>query len=433
MIFSVAVQDGKSRRKKKRLLSALTVSTVTLFLLVNSLVGSLKNGIESIAYKSYGRVVSFEADYKDYEGEMERLKAGYENTEAVGQVFWYTSNAPATWKGSDLVGVPSEEVELRTYLVDFDQYISEGKGQPEQGQIVVPKYLYNMGIYSQYNCTDGAELLGETLTFRVHSDYSEEEKSREYQFEVVGVIDNIAADAPADYFYLNEQDVLEMDKYRYYLSEECMQVEMLEMEMYGELDEETYQRTYELLYWEPRIGFFISPEYDLDEMIVTLREELGKDVIWDTKPAQSLVDYYDFIIYLGNVIVVMLGITVAVVLAVTILRDIRERKGQFALRYACGYSRSTQCLAYIIEQMLLLGRACLVSVAVTAVVLAAGNHVMNHIVPFYMRNIHMQIPWNTAWMAVAAVCCGSVFCVVVSAPGILRMRVAETLKQEEGR
>lgn len=421
-IISLALLDGNSRKKKTRFLFLLTAIALTLFMVVNSLVGSLINGVNGIVNKPYGRVFSILADVDDYEKEMQEIKEKYSESEEIGQVFWHIYVRPVDWLNSELVGQTPQRVDLVTAVDALEDYILEGKAHPERGEILVPKFLYDMGECNKYTYRDGSKLMGKTLTFRVQNMNTEETK--EYSYKVVGVYDNVKCSNKD--FCINEMDAMEMDEfYWFYKQEERIRAEM---EKYDIPEEE-----YSMMLQGHVIGFYVSPGYDVEEVRQRVIEDTRKSANLQTMPADDIVAYYGFIVYLGNIIVLILGITAVIVLAVTILRDLRQRRGQIALRYACGYSKGFQIAAYIVEQFMLLCKACLTGVVLTEVVILGGNYIISHIVSFYMRDIRLYLDWGAITAAVCVVFLCGLFCLLVTIPGIRRIHSAETLKKEEGR
>lgn len=423
-VFSIALLDEKSRRKRTRLLFILTTATLTVFLLVNSLVESLIEGIQNIVYQPYGRVVSIIADTYTYEDEMRKLEEKYGESDEIEQIFWHIYSRSVTWLDSELVGTHTQTVEFVTAVDELEQYLLEGKAKPGQGEILVPKYLYDVGGFGKYSCADGSELLGKTLTFEVKNVYRKDE-TREYSYKVAGVYDNVNSGTGGASFCINEMDAFELDCFYGYRTEESIREEM---ETYG-IPEEGYEN----MHWQHAIGFYVSQDYDLQEVMDKIRIDTGKDVHFFVTPAKDIIDYYEFIIFLGNIIVFMLGITAVLVLVISIFRDLRERKGQFALRYAFGYSRGMQFASYVLEKIWILGQSCVAGITVTVVAVLAGNYIIQHIAPFYKRNIDLYLHWNEVFTAVCVVVCGVIFCILVSAPGILGIHPAKTLKKEEGR
>lgn len=421
LIFSLALLDGKGRRKQARFLLILTVLTLSIFLLVNSLMASLVEGINNIMYKPYGRVVSIIADTYDYEEQMSLLKEKYADDDMVEQVFWHIYSRSVTWLESDLTGTSSQEVQFMTAVDELEKYLVEGVAKPEQGQILVPKYLYSMGNYNEYTYADGSELLGKVLTFEVSN--AEGTEYKQYSFQVAGVYDNVKSGSGNDVFCINEQDAFELDGFYGYRSEESIRAEMEEYN----IPEEQYEN----MLHQYAIGFYISADYDLTEAIKEIEAETGAYPQLQMRPAGGLGAYFEFIAFLGNVIVFMLGITAVIVLVVTILRDLRNRRGQFALRYACGYSRPIQIAAYVLEKIWILGKACLIGILATIIGVMAGNYMIQHIVPFYMRDIHLYLHGSVAGQAICAVLAGGVLCILIAVPGIVRICPAETLKKEE--
>lgn len=422
-VFSLAYTDGKSRRKNSRLLYGLVTFTLVLYLVVNTLAGSLAAGVTDIVEKPYGRVFSILTDAANYKQEMKDVKEKYANSPEIGEIAWHIYSRSAIWKESDLVGESPHPVLLGTSLDALEPYLKEGK-LPGKGEVIVPEYLYDLGVYDQYSCADGSELMGQEITFEVENTH--EMGMREYTFQVVGVYDNVRSGGSNDFFCINEQDALEIDDfYGCYGQEDHIR---RQMEEYN-LPEEEYDR----MLWNHAIQFYVNPGYDVEEVMTKISGELGKNTSLFVTPVGSIVGFYQFVIYLGDAMAVLLGITAVIVLVVTILRELRNRRGQFALRYACGYTKSMQMCAYLLENTWILLKACLTGLAIVVVVMLAGQYIILHIVPFYMRDVRLFIPWSVMGVSLVSVILGGVLCLIVSIPGILKIKAAETLKKEGGR
>lgn len=347
-IVTMAWIDEKSHRKQSICLKILVIVAVVLFVGVNSLASSLKDGVNDIINKPYGRIFSITADINDYEEEIQQYQELFAEREDIQQVFWHMYIRPAVWKNADIVSENSVNIDMVTAVAALEDYMVAGTAQVNPGEILVPKYLFDMGKYDEYTYGDGEELLGKNITLELKSTNTSE--TREYTYHVVGVYDNLRIQNSD--FCICEADVLKLD---------------------------------------------------------------------------------EFIAYLGSMLSVLLGITAIILLAVTVLRDLRLRKGEMAYRYSCGYAREGQLCSFILEKIFLLGEAVVIGLILAEMILLGGNYIIAHIVSLYYRHIQLHINITTLMQCIGIVFGGGMLCLFTAVPGILHLKPAEALKNQEGK
>lgn len=157
------------------------------------------------------------------------------------------------------------------------------------------------------------------------------------------------------------------------------------MEEYDILEEE-----FEMLLNTHVIVFLASPGYDTRTLRNEIEEIFGKITTNFIEPAGDLTAYYEFIAYLGSMLSVLLGITAIILLAVTVLRDLRLRKGEMAYRYSCGYAREGQLCSFILEKIFLFGEAVVIGLILAEMILLGGI-TLSHILYRYIIGIFNYI------------------------------------------
>ena len=105
IVFSLAKLDGFGRKKLTRVLFLMTIFSVLIFLLVNSLISSLIISMEDIIHKPYGRMVNIIAGADSYNETMEYCKEIFSEEAAIGEIFWHIFEIDVEWENSDILGI----------------------------------------------------------------------------------------------------------------------------------------------------------------------------------------------------------------------------------------------------------------------------------------------------------------------------------------
>ncbi len=428
IVFSLAKLDGFGRKKLTRVLFFMTIFSVLIFLLVNSLISSLIISMEDIIHKPYGRMVNIIAGADSYNETMEYCKEIFSEEAGIGEVFWHIFEIDVEWENSDILGIQSQMMKVTTKIQAMDRYLVDGTEELGEGEIWIPKYLYGLGNYNDYTYADGAELLGKEIILTVKNNYVEENK--EYVFRVTGVYDNVKASTENSLFCLCERDALDIYEFK-----TCYQNETYIREILKEagLDEswEGYQMNYESLRQPHYIGFYIKEKYSVSDISAKIEEATGESCFPFYERDETLIQYYQFIIDLSNIIVFILGVTTVIVLVVFVIRDLRTRYNQIAIRYAYGYSISLQVIAFIVEKIQVLAKAATTAIVITIVMIAAGNYIIQNIMPFYRRGIVLHLDWKAVEVVLTGILAGVLICVGCCINGIRKLNIVETLKREE--
>lgn len=423
-VFSLAKLDGECRKKSTGILFYMVVLSLLIFLTVNSLISSIINSIEDIIHKPYGRMVSILTGIDTYEDEMEYYQEVFSEESGIGEIFWHTSTMEVRWNNSDILGMQDQNVMVTTKIKAMDDYPADGSTLLEKGEILIPKYLYGMGDYNNYTYADGGMLVGQQLIMTVKNQYTEEK--REYSFKVAGTYDNVRASTGNNLFCLYEDDALEIYEFVNCYGEDEYIKETLRG--YGMEDD---KEAYDSLRQRHYIGFYINEGYSVSDVCDKIEKVSGEVCFPFYGKNETLIIYYEFVIYLSNIIVMILGTAAVIILVVLIVRDLKSRYGQIALRYACGYSIGLQTLSFIIEKIEVLIKSALTAIITTVILLIAGNYIIQNVLPFYDRSITLNIDWGTMLIVIASIVAGSLVCIICSLSGMRKLNITETLKREE--
>ena len=422
-LFSLAKLDEKCRVNSTRALFFLIMLSFFFFLTINSFVSSIVENLESIIYKPYGRVVNIIAGTDTYEEKMEQYQKLFSEEPGIGQIFWHTSVLAVIWNNSDILGVQSQDIMVTSKIEAIDKYLSDGSAELEKGEILIPKYLFGMGKYNEYTFADGKELVGKDILLTVKNSYTEE--SKEYTFRVAGTFNNLKASTGNNIFCLNEGDALELYEYI-----NCYNEDIWINEILKGLGQEDDKETYESLRKNHYIGFYINEGYSISEVSEKI-EQISQEICFPFfQRDNTLIEFYKFIIYLSNIIVVILGAAALIILLVSVMRDLKSRYGQIAMRYACGYRISFQLLSFLTEKIGILLKAAAAAAGLTVILLLAGNYIIQNIMPFYQRNIVLSMNWKALLCMIFGMLAGAMLCIVFSLRGMLKLNITATLKKE---
>ena len=280
-----------------------------------------------------------------------------------------------------------------------------------------------LGEYNEYTYLDGKELIGRKINIRFVSQY-DENIIREYTFVVKGTYDNIKTMCSGDMFCVNEEDARVV-----YDTVKCQGQETYIHEILSEygIDNET---EYEQMLQPQYMGISISSGYDREEVKAEIEKTVEEEPMDFMTMDENLVQYFDFIIFVGNIIATMLAIATVIVFIVSIRDDIRKRKKEFALRSALGYQTGLQVMAYIMEKFIICVKGWFFAYLAAGGIIWLGNTIIQKILPFYERNIQIKMTGISIFVPVIILISVFFICIIVSIPEIYRIRIIEILKRE---
>ena len=420
--MEISYIDRECRRKESSLLIVLICVTLFIFLMVNSMIKSIECGILDVVYQPYGNMYYIIVNHQN-ETRWDEWKSEIEQIEGVKQVFYHIMIVEGCWEESDIVGTDSTMINMMTKIDSLDHYIVDGTGELNKGEIIVPKYIYNLGEYNEYTYLDGKELIGRKINIGFVSEY-DENIIREYTFVVKGTYDNIKTMCSGDMFCVNEEDARVI-----YDTVKCQGQETYIHEILSEygIDNET---EYEQMLQPQYMGISISSGYDREEVKAEIEKTVEEEPMDFMTMDENLVQYFDFIIFVGNIIATMLAIATVIVFIVSIRDDIRKRKKEFALRSALGYQTGLQVMAYIMEKFIICVKGWFFAYLAAGGIIWLGNTIIQKILPFYERNIQIKMTGISIFVPVIILISVFFICIIVSIPEIYRIRIIEILKRE---
>lgn len=422
-LFRLALLDYKSQIKHSRMLFFLISITMTVFLCIHSLAGSVRDNLTDIIYTPFGREFLVWVD--GYQNGKENLEKIFADKEWVGDIVIHMGLTQAEW--DDIEG--RNDIVFNAYISTLEEYIVFGEtGSPKRGEIILPKYLYAMGDKNQYQYIDGSDYVGKTIHITVRSAYTDHEK--EYVFKVKAAYDNIRSMCPENMFCLNEEDAVDIYQYHYMTGED----EYIESIRQQYPDEPDY--FYDALRTQYNIGIGVKAGYDFEtasKMIADVsRENIEEIGFLDTffNEDSNGINYMEFIIFLSDIMSLLLAGAAIVSMILMFAADMRRRKYDFALRYSIGYTVTRQTVLYGMEKLVIFAKAAAAALLITGLCIVGGNYIIQNKAPFYRRSIVLSYDWAIAAVTLAVVFLCCMFCVLCAAFKIRRIHMAEALKEE---
>lgn len=418
-IIRLAIVDERGRKRKNRTFSAFLTLVITFFLLLHSGLESLVNNIQDTINKPYGRTLLTTVTGTDYEEDVKRLKEQLKEIDGVGQVVW-NGSIFASWLNAESVRSNAAEVTFFPALEVLEEYLVDGTCELSEGQILVPKYLFQIGAYNEYNYVDGKELIGNTLEFQMEHRHTGEVV--EYEFEVVGTYNNVRSGTGGNAFCINDIDMLKLHQ-----SVSCGSADELVQQL---LEQGFTMEEIGVVEDQYSVGIYVLPGYDMTEVMKNIEMKTGQILFPFLQYDQTMVNFYTFIIKVCDIIMGMLAVTAFVAFVTLVVQELRERKGEMAMRYAIGYSKAIQYAAFLCEKVILFGWVILTGLIITGVGMAATNYVVQSILPFYFRSYRFAYDVNAIGVVMVAVMLGLGIAAIISLFQISKISIAQTLKQE---
>ncbi|MBE5940018.1 MAG: hypothetical protein E7266_06435 [Lachnospiraceae bacterium] len=144
----------------------------------------------------------------------EKLFEQLKSDERVADTYIYAGIWSPNFENSkELIGVETNQIDVQSYSKVYEDYIIAGRGIENENEIIVPKYLIEYGNLSSSEYIDMEDCLGKKIVvsdcrFNIYTD--EELGEVNYEFTVVGVIDNLALSVYG--FFAEEESINDKKK-----------------------------------------------------------------------------------------------------------------------------------------------------------------------------------------------------------------------------
>ena len=442
-IIRQGAEEERCQRKYSRLTLVFMSLAVIVFVVVNSIAGSVRDSVESLLDRPMGRVLYTVGFKEEMEEAYSQLQISLAGSDIIGDIFFSSPSKTFEWKDSgDVVGKEKENAEFYPFYNRLSDYICDGQAvKPEYGEVILPKYLYGMGIYDDYNYADTGELVGKEITIIV--DNADTGERMEEILKVVGTYDNIKSQCQT-YFLINDRQMVDWYCFAHQVTEEqiaaaeekiAQQQEELGEEFQKAIDEfyggdiEAYKKEY--LGIQTYVCVYINQGYDMEEARELFQDIVGQTGLYELEPDSSLMLYLEFIIYMGNLISLLLLAAAFANILIMVSSEVRRRKGEFALKRAVGYTLGNIFAIFSAGKFFCFIKASLYAVVITGILILGGNYIIQSVFPFYLRYIRLSYDFMVILLSAAVAAAGTLAGMLTAVPMIIRIDMASVLKREE--
>lgn len=431
-IIKTGYLDNKTQRKRNRISLILMVLSLIIYIGVNSTVNSINSSIHDIMYAPEARalVTFFVPEYdgvdgKTFEEYKREMTEYFKGDERVKDVYFFMEDTLVEWCNvKEVFGEEKVSVTINSFcepMLEFsdDKDLSE----PKYNEVIIPKYIYDIGAYDKYTCFDGDELIGENITIKYTDSYGE--GTKEYNLKVIGTYDNIRARYSGCHLLLNEDLTKEICEYEYSIAKKNEQAIKQELEDMG-ISPDSYEEV--LIY---RLGLYISEDYDMGDMLDYMMAEFGVAGVTYVSLDDNLQSYFGYIINIANVVSFMLLIIALINIVISSINEVKDRKWEFALKMSMGYKRSDIVKIFFVEKFVNMLKALLISLVLVAIYGMAATYVYQELMEYWKKVYVISVDWGIFAIAFLLVSIAAFIGVLVARISINSINVAESLKSGE--
>lgn len=398
------------RRKKAAGAGILLFLSLLLFMGVNSGLESMNQSIYNTLETPLGRTIIIDDDKEHSEGK--KLREQYKDNEDILAVYTYTNIQWGTWNCAEF----NMEAGVCSYNPGLSQYIKSG-GEIKtigEGEIVIPYYLYGYGGKgkSEYICGD--TFLGKTITIQMKN--SNNEKVKNLELKVTGTYDNIAAVTGNDEIYVSDNLAVELSEFM--------------MEDYnGGVTEvvEHEDGTVEENYTEITVPYFSAICFKNRKTAEKYMKQY--DALYCLYIDESLVQYYDYLMLLGNILAIFLMLAAFVQLILSIINELDNRKKELALMQAMGYERHRIIYMIAAEYAIQTLIAFLLAITISEFGIQYGNYVIQHYLSMAEHGKHLTLMIDKVCIALFMSVILPVVSGIIVYKNIIKMQLVSALKQ----
>lgn len=306
----------KGRKKTGKTMKYLLFTALLIYFIVNSLSSSAKSFTEQIGKVPLARTLTVDDDEND--SVYNRILADSREDDRLESVYHYITPLVVhakTQAGKETV------LELKACTDAMKDYLYTGT-MPEEGEILLPQYLY--GTDGESRTTSA--LVGKKITITV-TDWNE--KQTELEYLVCGTYDNIMAVTGNTTAYLVENEAVQA----YEISMEGIRDLMLrQMKESGNYNRETYVG-YEV---QHIVGVQVKDYKDMDAIKEKYSDlHLSPVMLLEENSIEQIAGMVQFV---GNLIAVFLLVIALINTMIVVLNDVSGRKKEMALYLTQGYT-----------------------------------------------------------------------------------------------
>lgn len=428
-IVKSGILDNKTQRKRNRISLLLMILSLIVYIGVNSTVNSVNSSIHDIlcAVPSRQLVTSYVPEYDDsedmsFDKYVKNLEEYFKGDERVKDIFFFIEDTRVDWLDTnEYFKEDNVEIIVNSFCKPILEYSEDmDLKEPEYGEVIIPKYIYDLGVYDKYTYFSGDDLIGETITIRYTDTCNDGYK--EYELKVIGTYDNIKSRFMGCHIFVNEDLCKELVEYEYQILSKHEESYKQELEELG-LPSEEYE---EILTY--RVGIYVSEDYEIGDFNKELISELGINGLQYISLDDELQSYFKYIVFIGNIVSFMLLLIAITNIIISSLNEVKDRKWEFALKMAMGYKRNEIVKIFFVEKFVNMIKALCISLGLLLVYSGIATYVIQELMEYWKKTYVISIDIKVTLVSIVLVTVAAFVGVLAARLSIESINVAETLK-----
>lgn len=426
-LFFAAFQNQRRRKKYTRTVFFLMFLSMVICIGVNSIVISIDGSIRNVTDKPLGKLLQI-IDNTEDNSMINTLREELGGLDTIGSIGRLIPFLDVTWYDTeDILYSETVNVDVVAYFSGMDEYGMSGKySDIAYGEVLIPEYLYGLGDYGLYEYTSGSLLIGKEIEISIHNNNNE--KDYYHTLRIVGTYDNINSDCINKFFFINDLQADEI----YTQTNEDIEIDIEKMkELFKEelkkdpnmIDEDNY-------YTKHYIGVYVKNRSDVKEIQELIDETINQPTFIMQVPDESLLQYFQMILDICRIVVLMLLAVAFASLVITLLTEIKQRNGEIAVYFAMGYSYKNIILMLALEKAIMLFWAGMAAFLFTGAGILGGNYFIQTCLPFYRRTIVLSYAWNIVGNAFLILAVAALVSLFFTAVQVRKFHLADVMKSE---
>ncbi len=424
-IVQSGLQDLNNQRKRNRISMILIFFSLVVYIGINSYMNSYEDSINASINFFESRILIKSVKEDDIGKEVELLQKLYGADERVREIVVSTPARTVEWLDAfDILYMDAVRLDIfGAYEAVLDYDYKGEKKLPEKDEIIMPRYLCDIGIYDTKNLGDGDSLIGKTIKLKYESPGKSE--VAEYEFKVIGTYDNIQARTSSSLGIVNFEILNEIQKMRNDEDERAEDeiIELLMQETGEELDYEFYRKLFYSIY--------INEDYDINAFMNEVYEKTGIQLERYKLLDGSLEGYLEYVILIGNLVSGMLLMIAVINIIISSVNEVKDRKWEFALKMSMGYERKDIICTFFVEKLGNFIKALLLAIFVVGVYCVAITHITQNYLEYWKREYIYTIYPENIVVAFILVFMAGMIGTLVGRVSINSINVAKELKAGE--
>lgn len=426
-VIQCGIQDLRTQKKKNRTAFILLFFSIIVYVGVNSTVKGIKNGSYSVLNGHATRILYMQGN-DDSKEEYKYLKEKCKDDERIKEIYigmaYYTG---MVWHNCfDTLGVYSQDMFFSScYNSLFDYGYMGEKRLPSYNEIILPRYMYEYGIYDEYTYADGDKLIGDTLVFKNEAYRYGNENLEEYKLKVIGTYDNITKKYNNNVIFCNTE----------FMSDIIDEFNQRKWQIYQENGD--MEITKEMVETNLDVYLFIEEGYNINDVWSDLNTEICKDLNihpdnhmlkYLTYMDPEVEGYYYYIVTIANLVSIVLLCVAIINILISSLSEIKEREWEFALKQAMGYRYIDIVKIFAVEKIMNVLKSLCVAVIILILYSVVITYYNQSMLEYWKRSWVITIDIKIVIVSMVMVVTAALMGVIVSNFSMGRIKIADKLK-----